>query len=65
VPQRRGKTEEAPKKDNPTGAGMLIFMHKSQEQTTRWMMEEQKQAEKIRAEDRQLAEERADQKEKI
>jgi hypothetical protein len=29
------------------------------------MMEEQKQAEKIRAEDRQLAEERADQKEKI
>jgi hypothetical protein len=42
-----------------------MFMHKSQEQTTRWMMEEQKRAEEIRAENRQLAEERADQKEKI
>jgi hypothetical protein len=29
------------------GAGMLMFMHKSQEQTTRWMMDERKQADEI------------------
>jgi hypothetical protein len=44
LPQRRGKTKDAPKKDDPTGAGMLMFMHKSQEQSSRWMMEERKRA---------------------
>jgi hypothetical protein len=46
-PRRCGKTKDAPKKDDLMGAGMLMFMHKSQEQTTRWMMDERKQADEI------------------
>jgi hypothetical protein len=39
-------------------------MHKSQEQSTKWMMEERTRAENTRAEDRRAAEARADLKEK-
>ena len=65
LPRHRGKTEEAPKKEDSTGQGLLMFMHKSQEQSTKWMMEERTRADNIRAEDQRAAEARADLKEKI
>ncbi|POW11803.1 hypothetical protein PSTT_05043 [Puccinia striiformis] len=51
IPHRRGRTEESPKKDDSTGAGMLMMMQKSAEQTNMWMMEERKRAEDTRVED--------------
>ncbi|EFP85096.1 uncharacterized protein PGTG_11265 [Puccinia graminis f. sp. tritici CRL 75-36-700-3] len=51
-PRRRGRTEEAPKKEDPAAAGMLLLMHKGQ-----LASEVQRQrAEETRIEDKRLAE---------
>ncbi|KAA1107558.1 hypothetical protein PGT21_018112 [Puccinia graminis f. sp. tritici] len=49
IPRRRGRTEEKAKEDDPTGAGMLVMMHKAQELTAAWAAEERKQAIEERA----------------
>ncbi|PLW15882.1 hypothetical protein PCANC_14268 [Puccinia coronata f. sp. avenae] len=55
LPWRHGKTKENPKKEDVTGAGMLMFMHKAQEQSTQWMMEERKRADNIQMEEQKAA----------
>ncbi|PLW51455.1 hypothetical protein PCASD_00430 [Puccinia coronata f. sp. avenae] len=65
LPRRRGKIEEAPKKEDAAASGMLLFMAKSQEQTALWMSDERKRAKELRAEERRDAEERAELKETI
>ncbi|POW00410.1 hypothetical protein PSHT_13043 [Puccinia striiformis] len=65
IPCCRGRTEETPKKDDSTGAGMLMMMQKPAEQTNMWMMEERKRAEVTRVEDRRDAEAKAALKEEI
>ncbi|KAA1101184.1 hypothetical protein PGT21_010114 [Puccinia graminis f. sp. tritici] len=61
VARRRGRTEDKPKEDDPAAAGMLVMMHKAQESSATWAMEERSAAlaEHVR-QDTLRAEERAD-----
>jgi hypothetical protein len=63
--RRRGKTKEAPKKEDSTGQGLLLLIHKSQEQATKWMMEERTRADITQSENQIAAEAQANLKERI
>ncbi|OAV93873.1 hypothetical protein PTTG_05011 [Puccinia triticina 1-1 BBBD Race 1] len=67
--RRRGRTELV-KPDDTTSARVLMMMHKSQETTSLWMMEDQRRQDEdrrrqdeLRADERAHAEKREDQKE--
>jgi hypothetical protein len=62
LPRCCGKTEEAPKKNDQTGDGLLLFMQKSQEQATQWMLDERKRADDIRDEERRESKARSNAK---
>ncbi|KAA1081273.1 hypothetical protein PGT21_032812 [Puccinia graminis f. sp. tritici] len=51
-PRRQGRTEEAPKKEDPVAAGMLLLMHKVQLASE----VQRKRAEETHIEDKRLAE---------
>ncbi|KAA1092418.1 hypothetical protein PGT21_002041 [Puccinia graminis f. sp. tritici] len=53
IPRRRGRTEEAPKKEDPTSTSMMMMMHKSQEASASWAVQERQRLDALRVEERQ------------